>query len=60
MNIRIKYIVLFFGFLIHSIGIVAQVKQYQLKVEKSYPHDVTAYTQGLFIHDGILYESTGQ
>ncbi len=24
-----------------------------------YPHDPTAYTQGLLMHDGFLYESTG-
>lgn len=38
----------------------AQVKQYRPKVVKEYPHDVAAYTQGLFFHDGILYETTGQ
>lgn len=26
----------------------------------SYPHDETAFTQGLFFHNNILYESTGQ
>ena len=25
----------------------------------SYDHDPTAYTQGLLLHDGLLYESTG-
>jgi len=25
-----------------------------------FPHDPTAYTQGLIFHDGFLYESTGQ
>ena len=34
--------------------------QYSVKVVKDYPHDRGAYTQGLFFHDGILYESTGQ
>lgn len=34
-------------------------KQYTYKVIKSYPHDVSAYTQGLFYHGGFLYESTG-
>ena len=38
----------------------AQVKQYKPKVVKEYPHDVAAYTQGLFFHDGTLYETTGQ
>jgi glutaminyl-peptide cyclotransferase len=26
---------------------------------KSYPHDTTSYTEGLLIHEGKLYESTG-
>jgi glutaminyl-peptide cyclotransferase len=30
------------------------------KVKTTWPHDLEAYTQGLVIHDGILYESTGQ
>ena len=38
----------------------AQVKQYRVKVVKEYPHDTGAYTQGLFFHDGVLYETTGQ
>jgi len=33
---------------------------YSVKVVKEYPHDVTSYTQGLFFHDGNMYESTGQ
>ena len=38
----------------------AQIKQYSFKVVKEYPHDVMAYTQGLFFHEGKLYETTGQ
>lgn len=38
----------------------AQVKQYRVNVVKQYPHDVRSYTQGLFIEDGQMYESTGQ
>ncbi|MCQ2140818.1 MAG: glutaminyl-peptide cyclotransferase [Bacteroidales bacterium] len=38
----------------------AKVTHYGVKVLKEYPHDVTSYTQGLFFHDGKLYESTGQ
>ena len=34
--------------------------RYGYRVVKVYPHDKTAYTQGLFWHDGHLYESTGQ
>jgi glutamine cyclotransferase len=29
------------------------------EVIKAYPHDVSAFTQGLFIRDGVLYEGTG-
>lgn len=36
------------------------LKDYKIKVEEELPHDVTAYTQGLFFHNGFLYESTGQ
>lgn len=28
-------------------------------VVKTYPHDTTAYTEGLLVHEGQLYESTG-
>jgi glutamine cyclotransferase len=30
------------------------------RVVKTYPHDINAYTQGLFFHNGQLIESTGQ
>jgi glutamine cyclotransferase len=37
-----------------------KVKQYIYKIENRYPHDTKAYTQGLFIHNGVMYESAGQ
>ena len=37
-----------------------QVKTYGFKVEEALPHDVAAYTQGLFFYEGELYESAGQ
>ena len=33
---------------------------YGYEIVKSYPHDPKAFTQGLFFHNGSLYESTGQ
>lgn len=36
------------------------VSYYTYRVVNVYPHDRTAYTQGLFYHDGYLYEGTGQ
>lgn len=41
-------------------GSAQDVKSYGFKVEEALPHDVTAYTQGLFFHEGQLYESAGQ
>ena len=37
----------------------AGVKEYELEVVAEYPHDTGSYTQGLFFHDGQMYESTG-
>ena len=33
---------------------------YRVKVLEALPHDIKAYTQGLFFHEGRLYESSGQ
>jgi glutamine cyclotransferase len=33
---------------------------YRYVVKHAYPHDTTAFTEGLFFRDGQLYESTGQ
>ena len=37
----------------------AKVKEYTLEVVAEYPHDTGSYTQGLFFHEGQMYESTG-
>lgn len=34
--------------------------RYGFRVVNTYPHDITAFTQGLFFHDGYLYEGTGK
>lgn len=36
------------------------LKIYSYEVVNTYPHDPGAFTQGLVIHDGKLYEGTGQ
>jgi glutaminyl-peptide cyclotransferase len=33
--------------------------EYVVDVVRAYPHDTTAFTQGLVWHDGALYEGTG-
>lgn len=37
----------------------ARVPVFGYKVVHTFPHDTGAYTEGLFWHDGYLYESTG-
>lgn len=58
----LKPAVISFLLFIQACAVFAQtgVKDYRAKVEESYRHDVSAYTQGLFFYDGSLYESTGQ
>lgn len=34
-------------------------KKYTFEVVKKYPHDTSAFTQGLEFHDGVFYESDG-
>lgn len=49
------------AFLLLPLASCAQkVKEYKLQVVESLPHDRGAYTQGLFFHNGELYESCGQ
>ena len=65
---RTLVLILIVGLAITSITILTAQKdnqpkapaQYSYKIVKSYPHDVKAYTQGLFFHNGSLYETTGQ
>jgi glutaminyl-peptide cyclotransferase len=35
-------------------------KRYSYKLIRTYPHDIEAFTQGLFYDNGVLYEGTGQ
>ncbi len=37
----------------------APVTEYTIEIVNTYPHDPTAFTQGLIVHDGTFYESTG-
>lgn len=39
--------------------LAAGIKRYKIKVVAEYPHSEFSYTQGLFFHDGEMYESTG-
>ncbi|MBC7454138.1 MAG: glutaminyl-peptide cyclotransferase, partial [Massilia sp.] len=37
----------------------AAIPVYAFIVKHAYPHDRHAFTQGLYIKDGVLFESTG-
>jgi glutaminyl-peptide cyclotransferase len=37
----------------------AEVAHLRAETLQAYPHDPQAFTQGLLLHDGVLYESTG-
>lgn len=39
---------------------VASIPTLYYKVKATWPHDTDAFTQGLVIHNGVLFESTGQ
>lgn len=38
----------------------AAIERCGYRIVQAYPHDTTSFTQGLFWHDGHLYEGTGQ
>lgn len=38
----------------------SKVPVYTYEIVNTYPHDPRAFTEGLFFHNGFLYESTGQ
>lgn len=46
-------------FLLNENPINVEPIQYTVKVEKNYPHDPNAFTQGLIFEEGVLYEGTG-
>ena len=55
-----KLAILIFLAMFSAGGCAQKVQHYGYKVEQTLPHDITAYTQGLFFYKGELYESAGQ
>lgn len=55
----IRHIFIIVSFLVLVSCAEAKVKEYGLQVVAEYPHDTGSYTQGLFFHEGNMYESTG-
>lgn len=38
----------------------SEIPVYRYEIQQTYPHDTADYTEALFMHDGFLYEGTGQ
>lgn len=55
---RYSFAILLMSLLVGSCA-DASVRQYKVEVVAEYPHDIGAYTQGLFFHEGQMYETTG-
>ncbi|MEO8809126.1 MAG: glutaminyl-peptide cyclotransferase [Rhodanobacter sp.] len=49
-----------FALLLATVACHAAIRVYGYQVVHAYPHDTSAYTEGLFYKDGFLYESTGE
>ncbi len=69
MVVRLPSARIFFCLLAVIVGSIATLRTAQpakhapvatYRIVKAYPHDRTAFTQGLEYVDGVLYESTGQ
>ena len=45
--------------LIKEIAAAQEPDQYTYELVRTLPHDPNAYTQGLYLHDGVFYEGTG-
>jgi len=58
--VRFIRFILLCAILLLPVSCGAKVRNYRPQVVASYPHDESSYTQGLFFHDGKMYESTGQ
>ncbi len=48
--------------LLFALPVTAQeeLTRYGYRIVNTYPHNIQAFTQGLFFHDGYLYEGTGK
>lgn len=57
--IRQLWISFAIGAIAFAMGSLAAIPTYDYEVVNTYPHDASAFTEGLFYRAGYLYESTG-
>ncbi len=55
-----RRLIIAFALLLATTACPAAIPMYGYKVVQVYPHDTSAYTEGLFYKDGYLFESTGE
>ena len=55
-----RYLILVMLFFSPLLLAQEEPKRYGYRVVNTYPHDITSFTQGLFFHEGFLYEGTGK
>jgi glutaminyl-peptide cyclotransferase len=59
MNMRILKLSLVICALAGTLASQAAIPVYEVDIAHTYPHDTSAFTEGLFYLNGYLYESTG-
>lgn len=55
-----RYLLLFLLTLTFPVHAQEELTRYGYRILNTYPHNIQAFTQGLFYHDGYLYEGTGK
>jgi glutamine cyclotransferase len=63
-GLQLTFCILLFGIIVSCTSKKSEQKngipKISYSVQKSFPHDTKAFTEGLLIHNGELYESTGK
>jgi len=59
MRVRLSALAALLAAWLLASPVFAAIPVYGVEVVHAYPHDPDAFTEGLFYHDGFLYESTG-
>ena len=61
-NMRVVTLSIAFSFILLAFSVSGQeqVPRYGYRIINTYPHNIEAFTQGLFFYEGFLYEGTGK
>lgn len=53
-----KYFILFISLFMSACSLLSHEGKSPYKILNEYPHDTGSFTEGLFWHEGMLFEST--